>query len=54
MNAFEKREQFLYKMVIFTNRDFSLSIMASKINVTPKGVRLSKILQLTAALCNEM
>ena len=28
--------------------------IASKINVTPKGVRLSEKLQLTAALCNEI
>ena len=28
--------------------------IASKINVTPKGVRLSQKLQLTAALCNEI
>ena len=30
------------------------SNLASKINGTPKGVRLSKKLQLTAALCNEI
>ena len=29
-------------------------IIASKINATPKGVRLSEKLQLTAALCNEI
>ena len=28
--------------------------LASKINVTPKGIRLSEKLQLTAALCNEI
>ena len=28
--------------------------IASKINVTPKGVKLSEKLQLTAALCNEI
>ena len=30
------------------------STIASKINVTPKGVRLSEKLQLTAALCIEI
>ena len=30
------------------------STIASKINVTPKGVRLSEKLQLTAALCDEI
>ena len=35
-----------------TNK-FKLDFITSKIKVTPKSVRLSEKLQLTAALCNE-
>ena len=31
-----------------------LGTITSKINATPKGVRLSENLQLTTALCNEI
>ena len=34
--------------------DMSACTIACKINVTPKGVRFSEVLQLTAALCNEI
>ena len=39
----ERKKQFLLRCIV-----------ASKINVTPKGVRLSEKGQLTAALCNEI
>ena len=32
---------------------YTMYIIASKINATPEGVRLSEKLKLTAALCNE-
>ena len=35
-------------------RGSNYGTIASKITVTPKGVRLSEKLQLTAALCNEI
>ena len=35
-------------------KEINLYCIASKINVTLKGVRLSEKLQLTAALCNEI
>ena len=38
----------------FKNKFEKSRTIASKINVTTKGVRLSEKLQLTAALCNEI
>ena len=35
-------------------RGLLICTIASEINVTPKGVRLSEKLQLTAALCDEI
>ena len=40
-------------LFVVSNHETALTI-AGKINVTPKGVRLSEKLQLTAALCNEI
>ena len=40
--------------VMHSDRMLSHKYHPSKINVTPKGVRLSEKLQLTAALCNEI
>ena len=41
-------------LIITGNDGWDLCTIAGKINGTPKGVRLSEKLQLTAALCSEI